>query len=536
MSKRRIIMLVVAFIMMAGLMVACSQETEPEEPTYQPEDTTPPPTEPDPDPDAGNEGDNDYVAAEPQPYRDHVNLILGQAPDTLDPQMHNTAAAGSVVGQIFDTLFWVTAAHGEHPRLALSYDVSEDGLTWTYHLRPGVVFSDGSPFTANDVVFTFERRRPDIFTDLIEEIVAIDDHTVEFRLNMVVATFHGTVSSIFIASESAVTAAGDDAGVRPIGTGPFVLDLDDFIIDQHITLTRNPLHWDYDNVQIQSATFYVITDALTQFIAFEAGDVDMLAVAPDFWHGVLESGLYNTITGSMGVVTYLAFNTTVAPWDDVRVRQAFSYAINNDLIIALAFGGIGSPAYTAAPPDLIRGAVMPDSPYHFNPERARELFEEAGVTDVGPLMTVAGITQSILEIMQQNLHDIGISMSIDVLDAPALGEARNSGNFTAATLGIMFTQEFNDYMVIYSSDGILNLSRLENPMVDMLFLQALTTMDQAARYEIYRQIINIVNEEARHYYIAHAIFTHAYHPNLAQDGWEDGSVLLRRFSWDLVQP
>ena len=478
------------------------------------------------------EGTDDPVLT---PYRSHVNLILSQPPDKLDPHLYDNLAAGSVCGQIFDQLFLISATRDEEPRLALNYDVSADGLTYTYHLRPGVFFSDGSPFTANDVVFSFGRMRPDTVRDaILREVIATDDLTVEFRLNSVSATFHSRISAVLIASESAVTAAGDQAAVSPIGTGPFMLDKNSFNIDQHITLIRNPNYWNPDEVQLESATYYVITDETTQYNAFEAGDADMLVVGANYWPGVLESGKYNTVSGAIGLTTYIVFNTTTAPWNDVRVRRAFNYAINNELIVALAYNGIGVPALTAAPPGVIKGAVYPDSPYRYDPQKARELFAEAGVSDVGPLMTVAGITKSILEIIQQNLLDIGIKMDIEVLDPASLTAARNSGTFTAATIGIYLDQEFDQYALIYTTDGVLNHSRLYDPLVDELFITAGTTTDTDARYAIYRRIINIVDEEARHHYIAHGIFTYAYDPHLSQIGAEDGLTLLRRFVWDLV--
>jgi len=539
MKRRRILTLLLAGVILASLLAACN--TEDAGPGSSPGST--PGASPSPSASAGGEQSpaaSATASADPDielvPYRDHVNLILGQAPDTLDPQMYNNAAAGSVCAQIFDSLYYFSAMHGEHPRLALSYDVSGDGLIYTYHLRPGVVFSDGSPFTADDVVFTFGRLRPDQNRDaMLKEVVAVDELTVEFRLNMVNATFHSGISTILIASEAAVAAAGDEVGVKPVGTGPFMLDPDSFLIDQHITVKRNPSHWDHDAVQIQSATFFVITDALTQYNAFEAGDIDMLAVGADQWPGVLDSGKYNTVMGPIGITTYIVFNTETSPWSDVRVRRAFNYAVDNELVVALALNGLGTPAVSAAPPGVIGGAVLPDDPYRYDPQRAKALFAEAGVTDIGKISTVAGVMQSILEIVQQNLQDIGIAMDIDILDSAALTAARNSGNFTAATLGIYLTLEFNQYAVIYASDGILNLSRLANPKIDELFLTASTTIDTEKRFAIYRQIINLASEDARHHYFTHAIFTYAYHPRLAQTGGEDGAILLRRFAWDLVE-
>jgi len=315
-----------------------------------------------------------------------------------------------------------------------------------------------------------------------------------------------------------------------------MLDLNSFLIDQNITLVRNPLHWGYDEDMIQSATYYVIVDALTQYNAFEAGDIDMLAVGADQWPGVLASGKYNTVAGPIGITTYIVFNTEVAPWNDVRVRRAFNYAVDNELTIALAWNGLGTPAVSVAPPGVIGGAVLPDAPYSYDPQNAKSMFAEAGITDIGKISTGAGVMQSVLEIIQQNLLDIGIAMEIDVLDPAALSAARNTGNFAAATLGIYLEQEFGQYAVIYTTDGVLNHSRLYNSRVDELFFNASTTINTNDRFAVYRQIINLVSEEARHHYLSHAVFTYAYHPRLAQPGGEDGAIILRRFAWDRVEP
>jgi peptide/nickel transport system substrate-binding protein len=481
---------------------------------------------------SGDENGEDSSASL-TPLRTHVNIPISE-PDTLDPHDGTQVAGNTIKAQIFERLYVVGIGINE-PRLATSYDVSDDGLIWTYHLRHGVVFSDGSPFTSKDVLFSYDKALSHlgnaIFVSMIEEVSALDDYTIQFTLSSPHAAFHGLVSTVLIASESATLAAGDDAPFNPIGTGAFMLEKETFNITQSITLVRNPLYWGDEDIQIETATFHVIVDELTLLNAFEAGELDYIYVPPQYWANLRDSGLYNVYSGPTYTTHYVIFNNQVPPFDDVRVRQAFSWAIDRDLVVELASEGVAVPAVSAAPVDIVNGASIPDEYYTYNPEKAREMFEELGITDLGSFKIIAGPAQRGAEVIQQNLADVGVKVELELTEIAAYQADLLRGNFTVAVNAISLFGDFFGYELLYSSGSIFNFARYNNPEVDELFQIAVGMMDMDERSAIYNRIINIISQDAPNYYFAYDVFTVATQLNLLYPDGGGGGINLKRFTW-----
>jgi peptide/nickel transport system substrate-binding protein len=301
------------------------------------------------------------------------------------------------------------------PALAESWDISEDGLTYTFHLHEGVTFHDGTTFDAEDVKFSFDRARAEdsvnaqkaLFAD-IESVEVVDPQTVVLHLskpngNMLFNLAWG--DAVIVAPESAANNA-----TNPIGTGPFTFV--DWAQGDRVEIARNDNYWG-EPVALEAATFRFIADPTAAFAALQAGDVDAFPNFPAPETVVQFEGdpRFSVVIGSTEGETILAMNNAKPPLDDVRVREAIAHAIDRQAVIDGAMFGFGTPIGTHfAPhhPDYVD--LTEQSAY--DPERSRELLAEAGHENLTlslKLPPVEGYARRGGEIISQQLAAVGIT-------------------------------------------------------------------------------------------------------------------------------
>jgi peptide/nickel transport system substrate-binding protein len=348
--------------------------------------------------------------------RTDVNVGLVLEPPNLDPTAGAAAAIDEVVyANVFEGLTRFAPDGSIVPALAESWDISEDGLTYTFHLHEGVTFHDGTTFDAEDVKFSFDRARAEdsvnaqkaLFAD-IESVEVVDPQTVRLNLskpngNMLFNLAWG--DAVIVATESAANNA-----TNPIGTGPFTFV--DWAQGDRIEIARNDNYWG-EPVALEAATFRFIADPTAAFAALQAGDVDAFPNFPAPETVVQFEGdpRFSVVIGSTEGETILAMNNAKPPLDDVRVREAIAHAIDRQAVIDGAMFGFGTPIGTHfAPhhPDYVD--LTEQSAY--DPERSRELLAEAGHENLTlslKLPPVEGYARRGGEIISQQLAAVGIT-------------------------------------------------------------------------------------------------------------------------------
>ncbi|RMA44017.1 ABC transporter substrate-binding protein [Rhodophyticola porphyridii] len=351
-----------------------------------------------------------------------ITIGMQLEPPNLDPTGGAAAAIDEVVyANVFEGLTRFASDGSVVPGLAETWEISEDGLTYTFSLRDGVMFHDGSSFTAEDVVFSLDRARAEDTTNAqaalfagIESVEAVDDTTVVLRLSAQNGALLFNLAwgdAVIVAPESAGTNATD-----PVGTGPFVFA--DWVQGDRVELTRNPDYWG-EAPALEAATFRFISDPNAAFAALMAGDVDAFPVfpAPETLGQFEADPRFSVIVGSTEGETILAMNNQSAPLDDVRVRQAISHAINRQDIIDGAMFGYGTPIGTHFAPhhpdyvDLTGQSA-------FDPETARALLAEAGVSDLTLRLALPPPSYARRggEIIAAQLREVGIETEISNLE------------------------------------------------------------------------------------------------------------------------
>ena len=354
--------------------------------------------------------------------QDSITIGMVLEPPNLDPTAGAAAAIDEVVyANVFEGLTRFGPDGAVNPALAESWDISEDGLTYTFHLHDGVKFHDGTDMNADDVVFSLNRARAEDSTNAqkalfagIESVTAVDPLTVEIKLSAPNGSFTFNLAwgdAVIIGEESAASEA-----TNPVGTGPFKFS--NWVQGDRVELVRNDAYWG-DAPALATATFKFISDPNAAFASMMAGDVDAFPnfPAPETLDQFKADPRFKVIVGSTEGETILAMNNKSSPLDNVKVREAIAHAINRQEIIDGAMFGYGTPIGTHfAPHNPAYLDLTGMSAY--DPELSKKLLAEAGQEGLKLRLMLPPPTYARRggEIIASQLRAVGIETEISNLE------------------------------------------------------------------------------------------------------------------------
>ena len=431
------------------------------------------------------------------------------------------------------------------PALAESWDVSEDGLTYTFHLRPGVkfhtteYFKPSREFSADDVLFTFQRmldrNHPfrkayptefPYFTDMgmdanIAKVEKLDDMTVKFTLNQVDAAFIQNLAMSFASIQSAEYAdqllkqgKASDLNQKPIGTGPFVFKR--YQKDAQIRFAGNKDYWKPEDVKIDNLIFAINTDASVRMQKLKAGECQItLFPRPADLEALKKDTNLNMPSQPGFNLGYIAYNVTHKPFDKLEVRQALDMAVNKKAIIDAVYQGAGQLAVNGMPPtQWSYDETIKDAGY--NPDKAKELLKAAGVAEGTEITLWAMPVQRpynpnaklMAEMLQADWAKVGIKARIVTYEWGEYIKRAKGGEHDAMLIGWSGDNGDPDNWLgtLYGCDAIdgNNFSKWCNTDYDKLVKQAKANPDQAQRTELYKQAQHILKDQVPITPIAHS--------------------------------
>ncbi|BAS27568.1 ABC transporter substrate-binding protein [Limnochorda pilosa] len=450
-------------------------------------------------------------------------LVLGTTdnPPTLEPTESYDFPGWWIIAHTHDGLLQLNP-HTEalEPALATSWEISDDGLVYTFHLREGVTFTDGTPFNAEAVKFSFERALklngdPVFLIGDIQKVEALDETTARITLGHPDATFLGKLAfdaPAFIVSPTSYTAETVDETEKvtavqgTIGTGPYRLA--QYRPDEIAVLEAYEGYWG-PKPPIQQVIVQYFPDASSLALAMRSGSLDVA------WRSLNAEDLtafrrdprVQVIEGEGGLsLRYIVFDVTFKPFDDARVRQAIAHAVDRDAIIQQAFGGFNRPAYSMVPIGLpFRLETYP----HRNLEEARTLLAQAGYTQAEPLSINLWFDASghytdreadVAAVLKASLEETGvIQVQLQPLEWGTMVD-----KFTSGELGFFLLGWYPDYLdpdnyidPWYSTAGGKSLGTFySNEEVDRLLVLGRSFVDDARRGQIYRQLQRIQFRDA----------------------------------------
>jgi len=441
----------------------------------------------------------------------------------LNPVIANDSASGTINDEVFNGLVKYDKDIRLIGDLAERWDVSPDGKTITFHLRKGVEWHDGAPFTADDCLFTYQKLMdPKVATPYsssymdVAKAEVIDRHT--FRVTYK-EPFSPALESWAMGVIPKHLLDGKDLNTtefnrKPIGTGPYRLK--EWIAGQKIVLEANDRYFE-GRPNIDQYIYRIIPDSSTMFQELLSGGVDMMGLNPLQYLRKSETRRirenYRKFRYPANAFTYLGYNLSSPLFSDKKVRQALAYAIDRQSIIDGVLMGLGQPC--TGPFSYVSWAYNPKvKPYPYDPERAKRMLADAGWKDRnsdGILMKDGRLFQFTIltnqgngerikasEIMQQNFKKVGIEAKIRVMEWQAFLEQIDKHSFDAMILGWSMSRDPDLYDIWHSSKtkkGEYNFIGYKNAEVDRLLVAGRRTFDIEQRKKIYYRIHEILADE-----------------------------------------
>ncbi len=428
-------------------------------------------------------------------------LVLGfeANPDDLNPFTMTSLVSALVAEQVYDTLFVFDQSLSAQNNLCVRHEAPDD-TTFIFHIAENAVFSDGSPLTSDDVVFTLESfKNPDIggraWAQQIESVEAIDEHTVQVNLVQPFAPLISYLAFQYnpIISKAFYESTGGDLAQQTMGSGPFILE--EFIPDQVIRFRKNPNYWQEGLPYLDGMEWLILPDDQARVAALRGGEISN---ADFIDHQAVESFenneewvvyQYSTLTHGTTVI-----NCSTGPLADARVRQALSYAVDRNEFLEFSALGYGQVTGYIPAPDQTWAIPVEELPtYQTNIDRAKELLAEAGYAD-GFDVTLRVSSLYVLDtanaqVLQQQLQAIGVNVNIEQLEWGNLLDAWVNSDFELLNILLLGQPDPDGYTWgRYHSASPTNYCQVSDPDLDAMLDQARAEVDVATRQGLYRDI------------------------------------------------
>ncbi|WP_404420458.1 ABC transporter substrate-binding protein [Thalassospira australica] len=459
-------------------------------------------------------------------------LVVGQIaePKSLDPAAVTAVNDFRILMNIYDGLVRYKDGTLEvEPALAKSWTISDDGTVYTFKLREGVEFHDGTPFNAEAVKYNFDRMLDEnhpqhdtgpfplaFFFSAVENIEAVDDLTVKFTLNAPYAPFLSNLAypTGLLVSPDAVKEFGADYGRHPAGTGPFRFE--EWESNAKVVVVRNDDYW-AGPAKLEAVVFRPITDANTRVAELMAGGIDlMVEVPPDSLTQLAGDGNFNVYEQAGPHLWFLILNMKEGPFKDKKVRQAVNYAIDKKALVENVLQGTAEVATGPTPPAFAWAYNEQLQPYPHDIEKAKQLIKEAGAEGAEVTFYVTEGGSGMLDpipmgaAIQADLSKIGLTVKIETYEWNTFLGKVNPGLEGKADMAEMAWMT-NDpdtlpYLALrtdaWPEKGGFNSGYYSNPEVDKLLEEARTSTDQDERAKLYREMQEIVYDDAPWAFIA----------------------------------
>lgn len=466
-----------------------------------------------------------------------LTLVFGRGADSvgLDPAHEEDGESFKVAELLYDTLVQYQQESTDiEPGLATSWENSPDGLTWTFHLREGVRFHDGTPCDADAVVFSFQRQYdpnhpfhrvggPYLywvalgFDDVIESVSATNSKTVVIRLKRPYAPLLSAlaVPAFSIVSPTALKKYREDFKSHPVGSGPFKFV--EWQRDDRIVLERNDAYWGGKSA-LDRIIFRSIPDNATRLLELEQGSIHILEYPdPENLEAIRSNRDFILIEKPGMNVGYIAMNTKKPPLDDVRVRRAVNHAVNKQAIVERLYNGLAVVAKNPIPPTIwgYNDAIVD---YEYNPAKAKALLKEAlpqGSRELtlyalpAPRPYFLNPNQIALAV-QSDLQAVGLRVRIKTFEFGTYLEKVKNGEHDLAMLGWIADYADPDNFLYFNLDKdnakppAGNIAFYESNPLHELLVAAQKESDHTKRIALYHRAQKIVHEDAPWVPIAHA--------------------------------
>ena len=470
-----------------------------------------------------------------------LTIEMGPEVESIDPALNTTNDGANYLTYLFDNLLRTDKDGKVVPSLAQKYEVSDDGLTWTFHLRDGLKWSDGSDFTANDFVYSWQRMvDPDVAAPYAETVLGMvegydeaigkpdekgnqtttpditklrveapDDKTFVVHMSHPTPYFDklAAFAALSPVKKDVVEAKPDGWTLDPktyISTGPFKLA--EWKSGSYLMLEKNENYWNKDAVKLDGIKCLLMEDQNAAFSAYESGDALMIKDIPTQEITTLQKRPDYRLDPQIGTY-FIDLNNTLDEFKDAKVRQALSLALDRKYISETITAGTYTPAKGFVPAGVVDwdtsawednitdpSVYINVDDYQGNLAKAKELLKEAGHENGAGLPTIVYSTndqsyhKKIAEYLQQVWGELGVKVEVNIVEWKSFTPQRRSGNYQAARDG--WVMDYNDpsnILQLTSTGNGNNSSKYSNPEYDALLEKAANEADPQTRFGYFHQ-------------------------------------------------
>lgn len=455
-----------------------------------------------------------------------LKVQVGPDPETVDPALNSAVDGGNMILHAFEGLLALDENGQLKAGQAESWETSEDGLTWTFHLRDGLKWSDGTDLTAKDFVYSWQRVcDPEVAAPYAETVLGMvkgydeavagditkldvqapDDKTVVVNLANPCSYFGelAAFATLSPVQQATVEANGDAWATSAdtyISNGPFMMT--EWVPGSHITFSKNPNYWDADSIKLDKLEFELIEDSNAAYSAYQNGEVDMIKDVPTEEIPSLQGNEEFHVDPIIGTY-YVSLNLQKEYFQDAKVRQALSLAIDRNYVANTLMQGTYTPASALVGPGWLDtdGSSFADNanggkPYidndnfDANLEEAKKLMEEAGYPNGEGFPQIeyttndAGYHKVVAEYLQQAWAELGIDLKVNIVEWASFTPMRRNGEFDVARNGWVgdYTDPSNILELFTTTNGN-NDGKYTNADFDAAIEDSRATTDAAARSE-----------------------------------------------------
>ena len=445
--------------------------------------------------------------------KDELTVVQGTEVTTLDPQQTQGIDGIAIVRHLFNGLVFIDAKGEIVPDLAERWEVAADQVTWTFHLRKGVKFHDGSPFNAEAARFTIERAigpgspasLAQRYLSVIQKVEILNDATLRIVTKGPSGPFLYNLAHIsggVMMSPSAAQKAGANVGRQPVGTGPFKLV--EWRRGDHLVLERYDAYFG-DKPRVRRIVYKAIPEVGTRVLQLETGEADVALRLPPFELKRLGGNAALEIIKTISIRPMMFYlNTKKKPFDDVRVRRAVNLAVDRDELIRTVLSGEATPLDSPLPPALPGHITVERLTY--DPARARDLLRQAGVADGTPIVMDCTHGRFVLDrevctAVAGQLAKVGLKVQTRIQgDYPQYISSRAKRDYDMTMFGFAAGSMDADaafQSTLHSSNAgkNFNWADVTNPRIDALIDAGRATIATPKRRAIYAELQKLVMQE-----------------------------------------
>lgn len=441
-----------------------------------------------------------------------INIGLKADPPSMDPVISTSLYDRMVYASLYDKLFDIDSSGKIVPMLATSYEVSEDGKTYTLKLKEGVKFQDGTDFDAEAVKFTFDRNMTNEKSKrkgelkVVESVTAVDKNTVKIQLKEPFAPFLSILTdrSGIIVSPTAAKQYGDDFLNHPIGTGPFIFV--EHVKGDHVTLKRNDNYWN-GKPKVDEVAYKVFTSGTAKVQNLRSGMLDIIDDTPVKEIPTIKGDANLALSAEPGLgYQGVYLNNQRPPFNNKFLREAVDRAIDREAVVKVLFDGYALPAHSAFAPGSLGYSDL-DKPVKPDAAAIKDLLAKGGQPNGFSFklyITTSPENEQFGAVLQNMLKQYNINVQLEKMEYGQLLETGDKGDFDALQLGWSGRQDpdqnFYDFVVTGMPN---NNGKISIPQLDDLVNKARAEMDEGKRKAMYEEATKIMQDEAGYAYIYH---------------------------------